>query len=312
MARLSTRTSLLAGLAALALLAGCTSANERRNAPRAGESFALSVARAAGMRELRDVEAPDDPAALRGRPLIGPGGALGIANIAFGNPVVGLLGLTGGGRSDGSQYTHIVAFAPESYASTAAQARERFFDVTESAFVAALESAPLKRSPEIVTIPVTSGPSKVDAVMGQWKHGRCLENSLGSCLLYIIERPQFAPSLEQAPSFVQNGRVWRFDRGYGSNSIVAQGFGGSAESLFTDLFSIYLEMSKRLPPWAFVYVAPNDISYRDADGELAYFPVPAVLNQGRAHFFVKEADRGDGVAADALVPGDTSSRGGAS
>ncbi|MEL6210585.1 MAG: hypothetical protein AAFR44_10475 [Pseudomonadota bacterium] len=83
--------------------------------------------------------------------------------------------------------------------------------------------------------------------------------------------------------------VWQFSKQNGSFGWAPVAASPGVDRALVDEFSLYRDISQRLPDWAYLYLPPRRIGYRDPDGSLKLFPVPVVLNQGRAHFFVRGA-----------------------
>jgi hypothetical protein len=312
------RGPVLAAAAALTLM-GCATQPEAeyRAELRPGESFASHIARAAGIDGIED--APSEAVAAQpglGSGLVRPSDirSIGYTVLNVLNPVGGQGALTAGlgaglmafvstPTNVPAEHSAIVGWAPADFADTPEEAREKFWSRITEAFedaIASVRPAASERSyRQYAKTP--RGDEALDFYEASWSEAACVEMAEGRCLLRLLSGAGAPPKLEEEPAALGGGQAWAFTHHEG---MVAFDPVAEDDAFFKryyaamDDLSIYIEASKRLPEWVFIYVAPLRAGFQAEDRPRLY-PAPIVLNQGRAHYFVEGARRGEARTAQA-------------
>jgi hypothetical protein len=287
-------TGRLIALVLAAALAGCAQyAEERRNAPIAGESLASSVMRAGGIQGPRDARTTVDSAmsaqslgAVTGDDVIGAGqiltGGLTGALQAFTGPT---------GRPD--DVSHIFAWPPADYAPTAVEAQRRFWEeltgaIRDAMAVAGPDAEFTTRTGE-ARIPFGTTPGYGATV--QWHISACDRLVRDYCAFNIATNQSELPQADGAPSFLNEASRWAFRRDDGAISFRPLGQTDDfppRRLAVVDEMTFYEAISRNLPDWAFIYVAPFTAGYIPAGSDRpAFYAPPVVLNQGLAYYFVE-------------------------
>lgn len=300
-------------LAVLALaLAGCATPSERRLAVRDDESFAMHILRAADIQGLRD--APREAATRFGGLETGVVGASDIGRIGHvalsaANPLGGASAL-GAGLGAGllsfflipgdapAESSAIVAWAPTDFAETPFEAEEKFYQLIKTAFLAAAEGTEFsdyKFIEDDIESRFSNSGMRTRSFVFEKRDEKCRNMRWGRCRIIIAVGNRSHVSRERSPKIIGDQQTWEFARGNGMIPLWAVAEDGEFPHSFramADDLGLYTAASQRLPEWLFIYIAPNRVGFRDESGELKLYPLPMVLNQGRAHYFIKGARGG--------------------
>jgi len=297
-------------------LIGCASTPVKYEGD-AKHSEAWNIARAAGIGDLRDVpyekyaKARED-AMRRGQLLDdGPGvaGTVAFSAANYSSPPTGFSNgsamLMGGlAWMMAPSESHAVdsrffAWMPKAMAATPEAAEAKLHEIVLQAMSQAMQETPLPAGYRYVGVETTKRflLVRIDGPGCDRQTKRCA---------FIMTKPT-RPSAYPAPTFVHDtNEVWAW-RAYpnGARNGVAQGqlfvLQSKAEMSrpgdiaypktwspgFPDL-AFYLALSKALPEWCSVYLAPKRWSAQ-VDSKWTLPPYPVVLNQGRVLHFVEPA-----------------------
>jgi hypothetical protein len=298
-------------LAVLALM-GCASPSERRVEVRDDESFAMHILRAADIGGLRDAprEAAMSISGLEtGAVGVSDIGRVGHVALSAANPLGGASAL-GAGLGAGllsfflvpgdapAESSAIVAWVPAEYAATPEEAQTYLMDVLERTMLPLMEqhfpdatSVKPVRSAELVG----NGVPERRGVVAEWEGGKCADLAFQRCRIGAGMFGRDLPLRRAPPKILAGSDAWQFSRLNGAITIRPAAQDDDFRQHFRarfDEISFYAEVSERLPEWVFIYIAPNRIGFRDQTGDLKLYPLPMILNQGRAHYFVKGARGG--------------------
>jgi hypothetical protein len=303
-------THWFAPLALLLLtVVGCASPSERRMEVRDDESFAMHILRAADIRGLRD--APRDAAMQFGGLETGVVGASDIGRIGHvalnaANPAGGASAL-GAGLGAGllsffmvpgdapAESSAIVAWVPAGMAETPEAAQAYLMDTIERTMLPIMKehfpdatSIKTVRSSKIVG----SGVPERRGVVAEWVGGICADLDYQRCRVGAGMFGRDTPLKRTTPLIMNGGEAWQFSRLNGAITLRSAAIDDDFMKHFRariDEVSFYTDASAQLPEWVFIYIAPNRMGFRDQNGDLKLYPLPVILNQGRAHYFVKGA-----------------------
>jgi hypothetical protein len=297
---------------ALLTLVGCASPSERRVEVRDEESFAMHILRAADIGGLRD--APREAAMNFGGLETGAVGASDIGRVGHvvlsaANPLGGASAL-GAGLGAGllsfflvpgdapAESSAIVAWVPAQFADTPEAAQTYLMEIIETTtFPVMKENFPdaslheITRSSEMTR----GGIPERRGVAVQWDGDICADLSYRRCRIGIGASGRDLPLEATFPRIISGEKAWKFSRLNGAVTLRPAAQDDDFQQHFRarfDELSFYAEVSQRLPEWVFIYIAPNRIGFRDQNGALKLYPLPMILNQGRAHYFVKGARGG--------------------
>jgi hypothetical protein len=292
----------LAALLALAVLPACARVG---NEPRPGDSLALSVMRAAGYsaNTLRDAPGPA-PAAFnpRGSALGRGAGELadagGIAASFAAGALTGGLGLLSvmarPERQPEEAFTRVIAWMPVEMAPTPEAAAQLLVRMSGDAFDRGLQHAGLGGqyrydAPGVMPPGRLPASERIEDARFVFTSGPCTEQGM-FCRVLVGHGMRF-PDPVDSPSFVGSGRAYmfRFPNAGGIDLTVEdqRRFQRARRAGYPFLEAL-VETSRHLPPWAFIYAAPLDVTLRDpASGRVVFLQTPLVLHQGRVLPFVR-------------------------
>jgi hypothetical protein len=297
---------------ALLALVGCATPSERRLEVRDDESFAMHILRAADISGLRD--APREAAMNFGGLETGVVGASDIGRVGHValsalNPVGGASAL-GAGLGAGflsffmvpgdapAESSAIVAWAPKSFADTSAEAEIKLLALLKKAFQSAVTGTEFENY-EFTEGEIEDRFSSNGEMTRSFKYvnrqGRCAEMEYGRCQSVIAVGNRSHARLEPAPLIIGSGERWEFSPNRGLIKLWPLARDSEFPHYYramADELGLYTTVSAQLPEWVFIYVAPNRMGFRDENGGLKLYPLPVILNQGRAHYFVKGARGG--------------------
>lgn len=299
-----------------------------------GRSAALQIMRGAGYRRIILDDAPgplpagwDAAGAARGGyggpgPAAGLAGALvdagGLASTLM-SPLAGFTALSGGLLAGGGALLRpetlpeerknaLLAWMPASQAASADEARARLLALAHDPFLRAVrDEAGLRGALE--PVPIHSPP---DARVYRFREPAepCADPRV-AC--QVVVGPRSSPrrlSGSRVPSLIraaagigETAEVWAFDYGralgVGVSVTDNRGFGQTNRAVLPS-FDAMLALSRELPAWAAMYVAPLGAALRDPaqGGRVVFLQAPIVLHQGRVLPFV----RGAGALTIAATP----------
>lgn len=299
------RTTMVA-LVMSVLVTGCASSDGRVfNEYKPEASFAQNIVRAGGFRSQRDaksVVASRESAMSTG--MLTAGDVSSIGNIVFNGLGGALFSLTRPRNDSGDDIT-IIAWPPISYAATADAAREKFFAETtevlsKSVLQVDTETPEINRDEYRVRTLTRDYPGKNLNV--RWRTGKCAEMSQGTCYFYFFTRGDHAPEMGYAPEILGRYDAWRFD---GQKAVFTifplakdDGFPPRIHAA-KDFLKLFETASAELPEWVYIYIPANRIGFENvADGNIGFYPLPMVLNQGRAYYFIEGAQEAVPVIRD--------------
>lgn len=304
------RSRALTTLAAL-VLGGCANFSDRAYAPKGPESPALQIAKAAALAGLRDVDIGQTAASPGGWSVVQPvaggiGGAL--------SPAPGLSGLSGGvfgalasfgerGPEWDSSYNHVLAWVPLSEASTAEAARDLVDRLVVAAFRDALAEtlgAGYKIEAEPMTVAQFRARHRSLPVDRESEYGFTLfsisgEQCSGTKVCAYSAHIRALPRKGFAPALIGGGPAWSFTRYSGLPTLATSCWdvGQSRVKLAYCLpdRDMYLAVSRRLPAWVFIYLAPGTTGIQ-APATLTYGPMesPVVVSEGKGLRFFSNDD----------------------
>jgi len=196
---------------------------------------------------------------------------------------MGVLSLLAPSPVEPLSYSMILAWMPKSEASDPDQATDKL----QAMLKKALEEAIRERLPAPFTVgpPIPKNPARF-AIVG----GPCNEEG-HQCVLQAAVQCQ--PAAGMTPGMLGGGGAWVWHPIGRPSEVLAATFWRSVtvsgdwtkpyRDWLPDL-AIYQAMSKRLPEWVFLYLAPTTpISLGNGQGFLQF---PVVLNKGTALYFV--------------------------
>jgi hypothetical protein len=278
---------------AVMTLAGCA-AGPASDGPGDGRaSTASELMRAAAIRT-----APDAPSfresALGARPLgaVAAEDITSVGNILLGGASGAAFSLT---RERGAQdqYSRIFAWAPADYAPTALEAQRRFWGEIVEAVRASMTDAGDGASIEVrpYGARVLGGTVPAEVLEVRWRTPACDQLHQQSCVFRVARREDALPIEDREPDALGAGASWAFVNGAGALEFRPLGrttdFPPRTRAVVDEL-RFYEAISRRLPPWAFIYVAAFSAGFVPAGGaEPRLYSVPIVLNRGAAFYFLE-------------------------
>jgi hypothetical protein len=279
-----------AALCAGMTLTGCAEgAAQRRSAPIAGESTASSVMRAAGFGGHRDAE--NARASAMGAVSLGAvtgGDLVDLGNIA----VTGLTGVVSAfaiSSDSPDDFSQIMAWPPADYAPTAVEAQRRFFDQLARAVSASLDSVPVNH--EVNRRTGSLGGSFGESIIIDYKANDCKTMAFSRCRWSIERGEDDLPEITTGPSKLSEAARWAFRYRHGAIQFgpiaITDDFPARRRAVLDEM-TFYEAISRNLPDWAFIYVAPFTAGYLpEGSDKPLFYPAPVVLNRGLAHYFVE-------------------------
>lgn len=295
----------LPALALIALIStGCSTA-PKAYVPVQGDSFALSVTKAAGYKKLRDVPAEDGEIVTNvltggaGRDILDAGFLStqilapppGLSSLGAG--VFGIFSLLANSRVDPETGSSIMAWVPKALAPTHEEAIIRF---NQAVVPAARATFDRSQFPGLTTEPdprhsaeqcmPLSGCKTYDFFYFRLTGGRCQDAEKQYCWAHF--GASYRPERDSvAPAFIGGQPAWRV-----SQALPPWARAGDLMGTWyaaADELAFYTDISRQLPDWAFIYIAPRKAAYRDKDGSLKLLPYPVVIHRGTIHYFIAGA-----------------------
>lgn len=219
----------------------------------------------------------------------------------FAAPALGLSGLASGGINlldmlidDGPMQSRNMAFAwmPQSHASSQEDAQRKMVSHVQQAMEKTFKAMELDYSPIESADPSFIGfyvhndelncPKEVE--YEKWHAGYFLHPVRTQAC--IVRASIHKPVLDRTPNArITNSseeKAYHFYAGRKKNFNAVQALSPKNSSLPEN--QIYTQISKNLPEWAFLYLAPGKVAL--ADGSVIGFPY--IMNQGKPHFFVSK------------------------
>jgi len=255
-----------------------------------GHSYAGNVILAAGASRsldteggrLKTVDGSDIPFATAGGIIgaLSPSTIFGMSALAEGMLTFGMMASSGPKAPE--RGSKVFAWMPLEMAADASVAKEIYKKILFEAMQTALSEVNLPDGLRVVPTGERSFPIRGESECATRKD-RCG---------YNFYEPEL-PDLSNAPDFVNvDGPVWAFTfrehSASGLNGLSYQS-GRDIKARFPDL-EVYVRMSKHLPAWAYIYLAPpssfNLISAEDQNGILKWLAGPVLLNQGKQFIFI--------------------------
>jgi hypothetical protein len=273
-------------------LAGCAEgAAQRRSAPIAGESTASSVMRGAGFGGHRDAE--NARASAMGAVNLGAvtgGDLVDLGNIA----VTGLTGVVSAfaiSSDSPDDFSQIMAWPPADYAPTAVEAQRRFFREVEEAVEISRLSAGFADTTMTVERLDNVGARRVGKLLRVvWPETTCPVYRQNACVFWVNSFEDNPPDLTTGPAILSSEKRWAFR--YKNSAMTFRPLGETDDFpprrvALVDEMTLYEAISRNLPDWAFIYVAPFTAGYLpEGSYKPLFYPAPVVLNRGLAHYFV--------------------------
>jgi hypothetical protein len=274
-------------MAAAILFTGCASIMDRQFAYQHDHSKAYNVARAGDLFEgIKDTAVPIGQSQALSNAVL----TTGYAGANFLNPQLGMSNWTIGGLSlldsflapdSHSERNSLLAWMPIDMADSDEEAQAVMLEAVKQSSIAALgqlgiENKSIYSTEEFVSIDI------LNESWGCYDFKAYKERGANRCRIKIYI---FEPFKHKTPDFVSESRdeIWKFraNHKYDYNRIHFDIDEGS--DVPTD--QIYQQISKLLPSWAYLYVAPRKIKN---DGKTDY-TFPYILNEGEINLFVKES-----------------------
>lgn len=298
-----------AGFLALAFLSACATSNSGGSA-NPNMSRALQIAKAADLVGLRDVEAPKgESAPTPDGSGIGAGLTYGSLNYlapppGFGSGMAAGLGFatfffSGPSAEEAATMPSLWVWMPKDQAQTEDEAWEKINDIiqTELDAVIAETTLPAGYSFERVVEPYPAYQSggglfpktiMKDQVIHRITGGICDDEDV-RCGYQITATVR--PREVIAPAVLGGGPAWGYVRTKGMIMIPPtvvddRTFRTYYRSLFADM-EVLRKLSRRLPDWMVIYIAPNRVGYADETGKPLLVPYPVMLRKGEPLYFVK-------------------------
>lgn len=294
------------GLAIALLLTACGSDYVVPSARIAAiDSLALQVAKSADIVGLKDAQVPagasiGGPSLLQSRDLVNGAYIASSSLLSLSSGAMALLtSIASGPDVDKRRYVAIVGWMPKAEARDAEEARLKWSSIVMQAMSG---SAHRQAFPGLEVSFPPPGRSKlyldsfgssieVEEFRMELRGGRCGERRKPFCDYRAAMGT--APELAKAPPFLSSGEVWEFDTHHGMvilpRTIQLDDFRRTWVAGVDDL-SWFIDLSKLLPSWAFLYVGPQGAGYRNPEtGALELLPFPVVINAGTVHYFAVPA-----------------------
>jgi hypothetical protein len=278
---------------AVLTLAGCAAGPAPDGPGDSRASTASELMRAAAIRT-----APDAPSfresALGSRPLgaVAAEDITSVGNILLGGASGAAFSLT---RERGAQdqFSRFFAWAPADYAPTALEAQRRFWgDFTQAVEASMVEAGPdatlERRIGEARTL---GGSVPAESISVRWRNAACDQLYQQYCAFRTSRREDELPERREAPAALGGVDSWAFVNNAGALEFRPLGrttdFPPRTRAVVDEL-RLYEAISRRLPPWAFIYVAAFSAGFVPAGGaEPRLYSVPVVLNRGVAFYFLE-------------------------
>ncbi|HYG91095.1 MAG TPA: hypothetical protein VD978_33125 [Azospirillum sp.] len=276
----------------------------------ATESHALQIVNAANLLGLRDADVPKDASAPSGSSELIKAGAFGTLNYlspppGFTSVAAGALGfasffLTGPSAEEASRTSTLLAWMPRSEAATAEEARQKLDTLVQHELAAVLAETSLPKGYSLdkqvrqwtLTPPGNNfSLTTYQSTQTIWfiRGGECSEPKV-LCRYHVSLG--LRPVERAAPAVLGGYPAWAYIRNEGLSDIPPTFFDqresrGMIRATFPDM-EVLQKLSARLPAWAFIYVAPDNMAYTsEATGKPTLMRFPVVLNKGKPLYFVR-------------------------
>jgi hypothetical protein len=255
-------------------------------------SFARNVMAASGRPGIRDGMGPEGGSvtARQGGGSVATMGAGALTgNVGLGLGLGLLRGLEGRGYDPGTR-NMVIAWMPADMAVDGVDARNQLNALAASALSEALSANNIPFSVERFDVDLSKTFADVPVIF-RLETPAC-ENI---CRAYTVGT-SLPLALAQTPSFVGTGQSYATLalRDYGTVEWWRLSDGIPQSALSTDELILYKEMSRNLPDWAFVYLAPNQwVSCVDDGCKARQYPV--LLHRGVVHDFAAPSRQIAGV-----------------
>jgi hypothetical protein len=175
------------------------------------------------------------------------------------------------GSLSSEAYSRLFVWMPLEKAKTTAEAT----DLLTSLYVDAVQNALPGHSIEMIKPGIRNGG--IRGISLKISGAKCPDGCIQP-VFYLDD-----PEIGKAPDILggYDAYVWKVKVGKEKSNFIPQGkrfFPVSQEKLSKeDCVDFYQEMSKRLPGWVFLYIAPHEKAS----------PVPVLFNEGKPHYFIK-------------------------
>jgi hypothetical protein len=293
---------LLIFLAAGAVLTGCASTGSTPYQSKPHMSEALNIMRAAGFDQIRDVDASvygdvgqvrRTDSSLLGGAAFAASSAASPTPLAGGAASAGALGFAAWmltGSENPAQVSRVLAWVPEAEANSSEAAANKILEVLENAIRKAHEEVLLNGPYAAHLTHVKDHPydRTVNLVV---TGGECERTDLRCGYEFLYSTRRLKPQSVVTPDFIGSSSSRSFtvnERGFPSfaGSTINRNSIFSAVPLFDD-YSFLVSMSRHLPEWAMLYVAPGTAATRTENDELVLLPYPFILRQGEELSFIR-------------------------
>lgn len=299
---MKTRLTTIALIAPL-LAAGCATGPTAPYPDQPDQSFALDQMRAAGFDDIHDADISSADAEqldeTESSPLtasvFGAANALsppaGLSSISAG--ALGFLSWMAMGERNPADGSRVIAWVPTSLAKTPTEARQ----LVESEVTAAFDAAAAEtRLPQGYRWGDTKHYEISNVERYEWliEGPDCGEAESEAICMYQLSFLKWEYAEDdwietRAPEALGGAPAWRMTAtdwypGFSTTKRWPRRW----ESGFPDL-ALYARMSKELPDWIALYLAPKKVSFRsdDSDKDSEFIGLPILLQGGEAHYFIE-------------------------
>lgn len=201
-----------------------------------------------------------------------------------------------------SQRSRIVAWVPKSQADSGEAAAKLFYELSTEALHQTMAEYPLPEGYSLAGYEEIPGMSpryyirRYAAILaggecsGRWRKDS--DDKIVSCAIGFAlsgedsGMPGFNTTEDVAPEVLGGYPAWRVTatifRGYTDNRSGREEW----KARFPEV-EIFTEFSKKLPEWAYVYIAPGYNSIKNVEGKYQYLMFPLVIRQGEPLYFIR-------------------------
>jgi hypothetical protein len=276
----------IAPIMAAVMFTGCASITDRGVAYMPDKSKAYNIAYSGGLVQgIKDTEIPKGESQALSKALT----STGYVGANFFNPQLGMSNWAIGGLSvmdaflkpdTHSERNSLMAWMPMELASNKKEAQAVFLDNVKVATMTALDELGINNS----SVYSTNEYVVVDIFDESWNCFDYEKSKILNVEMCEIKIKVFQPHKLRSPDFVSpnNKETWRFSASAKYDYSRVHFDIDKENNVPTD--EIYQQISKKLPDWSYLYIAPRRIK---TDGKTDY-TFPYILNKGGLNLFVTE------------------------